>query len=270
VEFVKKLASALFDWIWNAFRGLMNSVLKPISDGIQSWINNLVDIIKKYFENVAGDFIRPTGRLNSDNWVDWTKFISETLTWILLPITILTTILIVLNVIEIGCKAISFGLSDLVGCVGTFLVSIIISALGMGTFECILNVVDPSADTFMTIAPIFDTILGTISNLMSGIGLFFIEYKERGTLWRSAPIAILALFITAFSGIVTQGYLLLIIDIITIILTILAVYLYFKPLEKALKTLAPITSAFSDGLGMIAWGLDPLTVASHYDDWWIN
>ncbi|MEM4730025.1 MAG: hypothetical protein QXH42_09760 [Thermoplasmata archaeon] len=269
VEAIKELASEVFEWIWGAIKNLINSFLKPIINSIAIWIIQFTNIIKTYFERISKSFICPEGRLDSSNLIDWIEFISATLNWLFLPLMAVTMIITILNIIEIFFGILTFGVTTLSGfMIGRFITCLIISVVGMTIIEATLIMIDPTVEKFMSIAPVFNDIIGIISELATGIGLFLLELKSRSTLWRSAPIAILSIFLTAIAPFFTHGYPLLIMDIIIIIMTIISVYLFFKPLEQAAKTIAPITSTFTDGITVIAWITDPITVASHWEEWW--
>jgi hypothetical protein len=118
VEAVKKLASMVFDWIWNAINNMFNRVFKPILDAIESWKNNLINSIKDGIKLVStgGNAVKAIVKI-------WGAVFEGNL------INTIVVLFIVLKAVELMTTPFTLGIGTLLSTIITTVIPLIISAI---------------------------------------------------------------------------------------------------------------------------------------------
>jgi hypothetical protein len=208
VEFIKKLASMVFEWIWNFINIMMNTVFKPITDELNDFKNTLLNTINDLVERA--------------DITAFPKALSKIFNHpVMLAILTIAIVLQAIALITLPFRAIANTLSSLMA---TFIQPLILGAIGIGIFAFTQSF-DPSnfgpdsVSSFIssffnndndigrdTPRPRLNTwqiaLLGAdiICAIISGIASFIIQFEAAHFI----PFAVLgALFISIFSMILS-------------------------------------------------------------------
>jgi hypothetical protein len=122
-EAIKALISMFIDWIWAVIRGMMEVVIKPIKDGITSWVRG----ISNQINNNIGDYQTNSNQNIILNGV--IELIFGSFVWVL--ITLFTVVEAAISIASPFFSLVSGLMKDVVN----FIKPLIINCLGLGGKE---------------------------------------------------------------------------------------------------------------------------------------
>ena len=255
-KFIMELISMFLDFIWKAIEWMMDAVLSPFVNLMKDFVKGIKKNIEKNFQ--CNSPIKNVGEVVSIANSFWD--------FMLIPLLVVSTIIIVLEAVEILIGIFTAGMANILSRAGNFVVGIIISAVvGMGIVAGTLCASSSSLDAAFGLMGDYSNFFAIEAGALAILTEILLLCAGEGALLDGLGFTLLGFVLSVGSIIATKGWIVFLLDVISAILTIYGAYKTFKddaihtalaPISSAVKKIAAITSLIKIPLTFIDHGLN--------------